>query len=260
MMRRLVATGALVRLSRGWYAVPHVQAPLRSAVQAGGRLSCVSALAWHGVWTRAHSVHISVPHGAHRGLMPALVVHWRHMPAPTGATLVEGARDAFEQFAACGSDLDVIIAADSALNLGLLSRADVRRTLERTRRGRRVLARVDGRAESGTETIVRVALRARRIKLRTQVAIAGVGRVDMVVGDRLVIEVDGQDWHDRPSTFEEDRRRDAALVAKGFVVMRYSYKRVMFDLDGVLTEILAVIGRREHRWSARHRELVRKYG
>ena len=82
----------------------------------------------------------------------------------------------------------------------------------------------------------------------------------MVVGDRLVIEVDGQDWHDRPSTFEEDRRRDAALVAMGFVVMRFSYKRVMLDLDGVLAEILAVIGRREHRWTARHRKVASNYG
>jgi very-short-patch-repair endonuclease len=153
-----------------------------------------------------------------------------------------------------------VIAADSLINLGLAGQSELESILKRTTRGRRLLGRVDGKAESGTETIVRTLLRARGVKLRTQVAIDGVGRVDFVIGDRLVVEVDGRRWHDSESQFERDRARDAALVARGYVVMRFSYMRVMSQLDEVEREILAVIRAGEHLRRPRHDRVKRNYG
>ena len=51
----------------------------------------------------------------------------------------------------------------------------------------------------------------------------------VVVGTRLVIEVDGRLYHQDPSAFQEDRRRDAELAARGYAVVRLSYAKVMFD-------------------------------
>ena len=139
-----------------------------------------------------------------------------------------------------------VVLIDSAIHRGVIHHAEITALLATTKRGRRLLARVDASAESGTETMVRVRLRRHRIRLRTQVVIADIGRVDLLVGDRLVIEVDGEEWHDRESTFESDRARDAALTVRGYVVLRYSYRRVMFDWDAAEAEILSLIRRGRH--------------
>ena len=116
----------------------------------------------------------------------------------------------------------------------------------------RLLALADGRAQSGLETLARLRLRSRGLKIRVQVTIPPVGRVDLLVGDRLVIELDGDEWHSTREQREEDRRRDSALVARGYLVMRAGYHRVLDDWDAFEREVLAVVRRREHRWRAVH--------
>jgi very-short-patch-repair endonuclease len=248
---RSVETGRLIRLRRGWYAVPHVPADLREAVARGGRIACVSALDWHGVWTMPHGLHISVPRNGHRDTVG--LTHWTTARRLTPDTLVDDPLTAFTQFTVCGSELEVVVAADSAMNLAILTESDVTAVLGRTRRSRRLLARIDGSAQSGTETIVRLALRFARIPARAQVPIPGVGRVDFVVGDRLAVEVDSRAWHDNDAAFEADRRRDAALVALGYLVLRLSYRRVMYERDHLLDEVRKVVARGDHRWAPRHR-------
>jgi very-short-patch-repair endonuclease len=241
-----VADGQLSRVRRGWYATPGTDLALVRAVGAGGQLACVSALRARGVWTMPHAMHVSFP----RGTPPSgsrIVTH----TGPLHPSLVEPAVDAFRRFAGCGTPLEIIVAADSAIQRGVLTRADVARVLGRTARGRRLLDRVDGAAESGLESIARVRLRSRGLRLRTQVLLASY-RVDILIGDRLIVELDGERWHDTASSFEADRRRDAALTAAGFVVMRFTFRRVMDDWPAVEREILTLVRRDEHRRRGRH--------
>lgn len=213
----------------------------------------------HGVWMRRDPrLHVAFDHGAHRSAPPEVVAHWVSDALQDG--LVESPVRAFDHFVRCGDPLDIVIAADSLLNLHLMTLEQVESVLGRTERGRRMLGRVDGRAESGTETIVRTRLRTRGVLLRSQVAIIGIGRVDFLAGDRLVIEVDGQQWHDGPSQFERDRLRDTRLVARGYLVMRFSYRRVMNELAEVEREVLAVVRAREHLRRPRHDRVARNYG
>jgi very-short-patch-repair endonuclease len=181
-----------------------------------------------------------VPPG--RRATPGVVAH----TGTTRGLSIEDPASAFERFASCGRPLEIAVAADSALNLGVLTWEQVTDVLSRSARRRRLLSRIDGRAESGLETIARIRLRARGVGLRIQVSI-GAYRVDMLIGDRLIIELDGQRWHDTASTFESDRRRDAALVAAGFIVLRFSFRRVMNEWDQVEQQILALVRRGEHR-------------
>lgn len=256
---RAVETGDLVRLRRGWYGTPETNSQITCAVRAGGSLSCASALVVHGVWMRqVRQLHVAFASGAHRSTPATAVAHWSGDAGADGP--LENPLHAFRRFSRCGSPLDVVIAADSLLNLGLVTLREIDSVLRNTARGRRQLERVDGSAESGTETMVRVRLRARGIDLRTQVPIAGVGRVDFVLGDRLVIEVDGREWHDEESQFEKDRARDARLVAMGYIVMRFTYRRVMFDLAAVEREILAVVRAGEHRRRPVRERVARNYG
>jgi very-short-patch-repair endonuclease len=228
-------------------------------VRAGGVLSCASALTVHGVWMRHEPrLHVAVDHAANHSTGTAIVKHWARRSRPLG--FVETPFTAFSRFAKCGEPLDIVIAADSLLNRRLLTSEQVETILSRTARGRRLLGRVDGKAESGTETIVRSRLRADGIRLRSQVSIAGVGRVDFVVGGRLVIEVDSREWHDEPSQFERDRARDALLVARGYLVMRFSYRRVMDEIAEIEKEILAVVRTRDHVRRPRHDRMARNCG
>ena len=115
---------------------------------------------------------------------------------------------------------------------------------------------VDGGCQSGTETIVRMLLRSRRHGHRTQVWIDGVGRVDILVGDRLIIEIDGAGFH-TGAEFERDRRRDYELIMRGYLVLRLSYDMVMTEWDAVQRGVLDLLDRGEHLWGYRARAFER---
>ena len=77
--------------------------------------------------------------------------------------------------------------------------------------------------------------------------IRGVGHVDLLIGDALVIELDGREWHNDEDRFEKDRRRDAQLSIRGYRVLRFSYKQVFERWSEVRAAIEASIGRNDHR-------------
>ena len=57
---------------------------------------------------------------------------------------------------------------------------------------------------------------------------------------QVAIEMDGMAFHDNPEARERDRRRDVALAALGWVVLRFSYRRLTSDPEGSRREIMAV--------------------
>jgi hypothetical protein len=61
---------------------------------------------------------------------------------------------------------------------------------------------------------------------------------------RVAVELDGAAFHGSRSARERDLRRDSALAAQGWVVLRFSYARLMSDPEGCRREIAAVIGQR----------------
>lgn len=79
-----------------------------------------------------------------------------------------------------------------------------------------------------------------------QVKIPGLGRVDFLVGKRLIIEVDSRAFHDTEDSFERDRERDLKAAALGYITIRVTYKQVMHGWAAKEKEILKVIRRREH--------------
>ena len=80
------------------------------------------------------------------------------------------------------------------------------------------------------------------IRVRQQVQI-GPDRVDVVIGDRLVIELDSREFHER----EKDYARDARLGARGYRVLRFTYHQVMNDWPSVERAVLAARARSDHR-------------
>ncbi len=148
-----------------------------------------------------------------------------------------------------------IATIDSALNLGLLGLPQLVELIDRMPGiYARVIGEVDGAAQSGTESLARVRLRRRGMTVRTQVAIRGVGTVDLVIGERLVVEIDSRSHH-LGKGYETDRARDLELFRLGYSVIRISYRRVMYDWISVESAILEAVRRGEHRLRAVHRRM-----
>ena len=62
----------------------------------------------------------------------------------------------------------------------------------------------------------------------------------------MIVEIDGREFHTDPATFNNDRRRQNALVLDGWMVLRYSAATAMAHLDAVADEIITVVRRRRH--------------
>lgn len=255
-LSRAVARGELIRVRQGWYTTPDLAAPLQEAFRVGGRLTCAQAGRLLGLSVRnGPRVHVAVPlHAsrlrspgdAHARLEPRdAVVHW--VAEGGRSRVIRDTLDVLVDMAYCQPLEWTVAAVDSALRLGLIDGAGwLRRCRKMPRRLRRLLARVDRRAASVTESLVRVRLQGLGIEPRLQVRIPGVGNVDFLIGTKLVIEVDGWAYHANPDVFEHDRTRDARLSIRGYRVLRFSYQQVMSRWGEVKGAILAAIARGDH--------------
>lgn len=249
-------SGAVARPRRGWVAASGADPDLVAAVQAGGRLGCASQARRLGLWMLDNvGLHVSLPrHSGHTRPPEHATVHWRgrewgssRAPHDPPGTVVRDLVDCLPLEAA-------VCAIDSALNLRIVSPFQLSELLGATRRGSRIAALVDRRAESGLETLTRIRLRAAGIPTAPQVVIAGVGRVDLLIGDRLVIECDGRAHHDDPLARARDRERDLRLAAAGCAVLRLDVQQILSDWPATEAVIRALISRGEHRWRRAHRQ------
>jgi very-short-patch-repair endonuclease len=131
---------------------------------------------------------------------------------------------------------------DSALHGGLVTLTEIASLLERVPARHRVpLATLDARAESGVESLIRVALMGAGLPCESQVTIPGVGRVDLLVEGRVVVEVDGRRWHDGQQS--RDYARDLAAQAAGFAVVRADYSHAVAHSDPVVRAVRRALRR-----------------
>jgi len=211
----------------------------------------VTALQLQGIWIpRSTGLHVAcAPHSARlRSPRDSRVrvspsdrvrVHWRDLP-DGGSRLILDPLDALRDALAC-VDADAILpTADSVLYQHPELKTNWTTFCESAPAHRRqVLLTADGICESGIETMTW--MRLRHLPMTRQVAIRGVGDIDFLVGDRLVIEVDGEQYHTDPQQFENDRRRDAVLASLGYVVLRFSYRQVTERWHEVQTAVDAML-------------------
>lgn len=247
-----LAEGSVIRLRRDAYVSPWMAEPLRWAATVGGRLACVSALAQWGcfvppgsglhVQVAANAARLRAPDGSPRGPDHAgLVLHWARVNAPA-RDLRLPVETSLRQLLRCQSRPMAIAVLDSALQSGVIHRSQAQRVVtEAPRRLRIAFEDLDGRSESGIESLVRVALRDAGLRVEPQVVMPGVGRVDLVVEGVVVVEVDGRVWH--AGEQERDYARDLELVRRGFVVVRVDYRMVMDRLPFVVDAVLRASSR-----------------
>lgn len=253
-VRSALAGGLLVRARRNVYLDASAPQAVREAQRVGGRLDCVSAVAGAGIFVLDKSgLHVQVepersrlrsPHSRRTRLSGArgVVVHWRACDAGTLHTvpLVEALAAAVR----CQPPRAAIATLDNALFTGAIDEEGLAEVFSRLPAKYRVLRPlVDARAEAGSETIARLLLRAQGFDVQVQVQIDGVGRVDLVVDDGIVVECDSRAHHGGWEAQERDRLRDLRLAERGFVVLRPS-ARLIFTEPQILAR--AVAGLRRH--------------
>lgn len=143
----------------------------------------------------------------------------------------------------CQDPRSAVATIDSALHLRVLRSDDLDELFDALpRRYRRLRGLVDGRAESGPETLVRLMLRALGCEIAVQVDIEGVGRVDFVVDGWLIVECDSREHHSSPQAQLVDRRRDLAAAQRGYLVIRLLAEDIMWRPEEVISALRGVLG------------------
>lgn len=244
-LRMLADAGRLTRPRYGWYATPDAEPEAVRAVAIGGTLACVSALRLHGLWVPpGDELHVRCGDGRRAARGATVCRAW---PGLSGAAPVDPLGPALVSAGRCVTPEQFVAILDSATHRLGVGRLELEALLARApRRVRRLLDRC-APAESGTESLTRFRLTSRGVRVAPQVVIGTVGRVDFLVGRRLVIEVDSIAHHTSRETYTRDRERDRRLVALGYLVVRLTYHQVMHDWGRVEPDLLAVIRRGDHR-------------
>lgn len=236
--------GTVRRIRQGVYALPWLDSRIVSAAEHGGALTCAAALRAHGVWLLPDpNDEIHVWMGAagrkHHGRCEC-VAHYT--PGTAGLGLAP-APQALVHLYRCADHETFFAAYESAWRLRLITASDrdrIRRELPKSAGWLLDLARGD--ADSGLESLLRLRLHLLGIRLDSQVRIEGVGRVDFVIGGRLIFEVDGKLNHDG-SMRHKDLMRDAAASALGYETLRFDYAMIVHDWSTVIAAILPALER-----------------
>lgn len=246
-IRSEVDSGALRRLRHGWYATSDADLEIVRAVEDGCLVTCATALEHHGLW---------VPEG-HEGLHSRVTRYGRRHShdrcrrygRPTPAVgAIDDVAVALEYAARCFDSEGFVILCDSALHHGKLTIDDLAAEFRHAPDSiRRLIDKCDRRAASGTETAARLRLRAAGMKVEVQHYVPGMGYVDLLIGERLALELDSRDHHTGESSYESDRRRDRKVVADGLIPLRLTYGQVFREWDATFADIQRIVRQNIHR-------------
>ncbi|GAB17419.1 hypothetical protein GOEFS_032_00150 [Gordonia effusa NBRC 100432] len=209
-LEEILAGRRLTRVRRGWFATLGADPVVVGAIRAGGVVSCLTALKMYGIWVPEHPlrVHVRACASTMRSAPPR-----KFCTAVGGATpegrAIDDLSTALLHAVKCVDDEGAVAVFDSVLNQKLMTEWDLASLFARSKRVQRLLPKCDGRAQSGIETFARVRLRAKHVKLDVQVFLPCVaGWVDILIGRRLVLELDGKQTPPRSSS----RRTESATL------------------------------------------------
>ena len=258
-----LSIGRLHRLHRGVYAVGHRrlagQGRYMAAVLACGKCAVVShrsAAAWWGLLqTDQALVDVTSPHGRHA--IAGVRRHQARSLAPHDTTIHDGmpitsvARTLLDLAATVRSDrLERALA--QAERLQLYDHRAIADVLSRSNghRGRTALTKATAAEPKLTrsELEIRFLALVRQAGLpepQTNLPLIALDHPDPEVDfywptHRLVVETDGWKDHGTKTAFKRDRRKDAALVASGYRVLRFTYDDVTRDGATVVRRLRAV--------------------
>lgn len=255
-LTRAVREGEIVRIRQGVYALPDVPATFRHATEHGGVPACAEAARMHRLWVlKGADDHVWLGSAgvAHRPCGDQRKdpeknchLHWDDGIVSVGE--LPPVHNVLLQLAQCEGEETFFAAYESALRKSLISPSGIAwlwRHLPVSLRWLLDIAHSD--ADSGLESLVRLRLHRLGIVVRTQLSIRGVGEIDIVIGDRLLIECDGRENHEKEAQRHKDLMRDARAAALGYETLRFDYAMIVHDWARVEAAILAKVREGAHQ-------------
>lgn len=244
-VRRHLEAGRLTAPLRGWISLADADPALVFAVRHHVVLSCVTQARRLKLWVRdpERSPHVApyTPHG--RAPASDAVVHWRRpwvLRPPH--SLVDPIENVLQCVAECRPRESALVVWESAMNRGLVDAAGLFR-LPLSGRARRVLESCTPFSDSGLETLVVSRLRWLPVRVLQQIHVRG-HRVDVLVGARLVVQIDGASHTGEKR--DEDNLNDAVLKQMNYTVIRVSYRQVLYEWETVQGLVLGAVARGHH--------------
>jgi very-short-patch-repair endonuclease/predicted transcriptional regulator of viral defense system len=271
---RQVASGLLVRVGSGIYQVPSLasaDSPIHRAAKAlpAATVSHLSAARLWGLPVAPpeteEPVHLSVDRSAtSRSTLPGVVVHrtrrWSATDlaeARAGLRVTSPARTIVDLAGTALTDRRLQHVVQTAVVAGQTTLAEVAACLERcggrgssgAGRLRRLLVELDdGEPLPESELERRVADLLGpgfRRQYRPPWYDGRRGVVDFADPvARVVVEADGRRWHATSQAMIEDRRRDRAAAANGWLVLRVAWTDVLERPTAVAGELAAIVATR----------------
>lgn len=255
-LQSAIRTGEIVHVRRDRYLVAGVDDRFIRALRVGGRLTCLSLLALLEVFVlenRRLHVHVDptaarlrTPHDRTKRLgtrhRKRLVLHWTNLTDNPGSACAVSIVDALTHAVLCQPPRAAIATLDSALNKGLLTTTQLNELFTALpARFTTLRGLVDGRAESGTETLVRLMARMLGCDIQLQVSFEDIGRVDLVLDGWLVVECDSKQFHSTWEAQVRDRERDLALASLGYATLRLTAAAVMYQPDKAFAALRGLV-------------------
>jgi hypothetical protein len=267
-----VAAGQVVRLFPQVYCLPSVAgdpiARMQGALAYAGRGAAVSHRSALTVWGLVPSagdasIELTIPPARHPRSGPGLIIHRRSGPqaelpgvvSRSGLSVVGLERAIVESWPQLNGDEQRAPAITAV--------RERRTTVERLVAELPSLPKLPGRAELGRLLALVGSGCHSELELwgydhifshpdlppsEAQVKINLDGRV--VYLDRLFreagvnVELDGAKWHRSAVDRERDLRRDARLMARGLLVVRFTHARLMAEPDAIRHDLRAILARR----------------
>ncbi|WP_309127032.1 type IV toxin-antitoxin system AbiEi family antitoxin domain-containing protein [Microbacterium sp.] len=245
-VRRAKESGQIVTVRSGWVAVPDADQLLLGAVRRGVVLSCVTVAERRGLWVPERTAfHVAAAPNGSRIEVPAhVVVHWSKPVIDRSSDDIEDHLvNALSIIAQCQPAEQALVIWESALNKGLVDRQALAR-LPLPPAAVAVLEQARPFADSGLETIIIFRLRWMGVPMLPQAWVLG-HRVDLLIGERLVVQIDGATHTGAQRT--SDIRHDAELTLRGYHVLRFSYEQIMDRWEQVQAIIMEAVAQGLHR-------------
>lgn len=249
---RWVHAGRLHRLSRGIYAVGHRALSMEGRLAAdllragtGAALSHGTAAWWWGLLRfRETTTHVSHPGRA--GSTSSLAIHHPARVARAwhrGLPVTDVVQTLLD-ISPTASEPAFRRAVAQAEHLRLCGIDEIRANIARRRGCDRLRSALDRHLPELAETLSPLEDRfllfceARGFPIPEPNGRIGRHHVDAVFRDAgLAVELDGRDVHGRPAAVVEDRRRERAIRAAGFRIVRYVDEQIHPDADDTAADL-----------------------
>lgn len=264
-VKRWAAKGLLHRLHHGVYAVGHLAlAPLaleQAALLACGDRGLISHTSALGLWgivsAPPSEVHVMVVgHDCRRkaGIRVHRVkdIDDRDVRRRNGLPVTSPARSLIDVAASASlTELDDVIAEARARRL--IRDGELERVLERCERTRgaprmRAFLKAEmspGLTRSKAERVMRRLMRAANLPEPVPNQRVAGWEVDFLWdAEKLVVEVDGPQFHGHRRAYERDRRKDLELTTAGYVVIRITPRQLDEEPFVVVAHVARMLDRR----------------